>query len=241
MRVYRSFSWKDTNLRVACASFDVVTRSVVEARRRLERYIARHPAFRTALAPLPLLADPPEAARRMAVAAELTGLGPMAAVAGTLAQLGAEAALADGCDEVIVENGGDIFLVAARPVTIALHAGAALGSRLAFHIDPQQTPLALCSSSGTMGHSLSFGRCALATVASRAASLADAAATLVGNLVRRERALTPALERAGAIPGVDGILAVVDGRIGLWGHLPPLVRNEDATTGSKITRDLHAR
>lgn len=241
MRVYRSFSWKDTNLRVACASFDVVTRTVVEARRRLERYIARHPAFRTALAPLPLLADPPEAARRMAVAAELTGLGPMAAVAGTLAQLGAEAALADGCDEVIVENGGDIFLVAARPVTIALHAGAALGSRLAFHIDPQQTPLALCSSSGTMGHSLSFGRCDLATVASRDASLADAAATLVGNLVRRERDLTPALERVGAIPGVDGILAVVDGRIGLWGHLPPLVRNEDATTGSKITRDLHAR
>lgn len=241
MRVYRSFSWKDTNLRVACASFELVTRTVVEARRQLERYIARHPAFRTALAPLPLLADPPEAARRMAVAAELTGLGPMAAVAGTLAQLGAEAALADGCDEVIVENGGDIFLVAARPVTIALHAGAALGSRLAFHIDPQQTPLALCSSSGTMGHSLSLGRCDLATVASRDASLADAAATLVGNLVRRERDLTPALERVGAIPGVDGILAVVDGRIGLWGHLPPLVRNEDATTGSKITRDLHAR
>ena len=241
MRVYRSFSWKDTNLRVACASFELVTRTVVEARRQLERYIARHPAFRTALAPLPLLADPPEAARRMAVAAELTGLGPMAAVAGTLAQLGAEAALADGCDEVIVENGGDIFLVAARPVTIALHAGAALGSRLAFHIDPQQTPLALCSSSSTMGHSLSFGRCDLATVASRDASLADAAATLVGNLVRRERDLTPALERVGAIPGVDGILAVVDGRIGLWGHLPPLVRNEDATTGSKITRDLHAR
>jgi ApbE superfamily uncharacterized protein (UPF0280 family) len=219
----------------------VVTRTVVEARRQLERYIARHPAFRTALEPLPLLDEPPEAARRMAAAAELTGLGPMAAVAGTLAQLGAEAALADGCAEAIVENGGDIFLVAVRPVTIALHAGAALGSRLAFRIDPPQTPLALCSSSGTMGHSLSLGRCDLATVASRDASLADAAATLVGNLVRRERDLTPALERVGAIPGVDGILAVTGGRIGLWGQLPPLVRNEDETTGSKITRDLHAR
>ena len=89
MRVYRSFSWKDTNLRVACASFELVTRTVVEARRQLERYIARHPAFRTAMEPLPLIDDPPEAARRMAAAAELTGLGPMAAVAGTLAQLGA--------------------------------------------------------------------------------------------------------------------------------------------------------
>ena len=240
MRVYRSFSWKDTNLRVACASFELVTRTVVEARRQLERYIARHPAFRTAMEPLPLLDDPPEAARRMAAASELTGLGPMAAVAGTLAQLGAEAALAGGCDEAIVENGGDIFLVAIAPVTIALHAGAALGSRLAFHIDPHQTPLALCSSSGTMGHSLSLGRCDLATVASRDASLADAAATLVGNLVRTEGDLTPALERVGAIPGIDGILAVVGGRIGLWGQLPPLVRNEDAATGAKITRDLHA-
>ena len=189
MRVYRSFSWKDTNLRVACASFELVTRTVVEARRQLERYIARHPAFRTALAPLPLIDDPPEAARRMAAAAELTGLGPMAAVAGTLAQLGVEAALASGCAEAIVENGGDIFLVATAPVTIALHAGA----------------------------------------------------TLVGNLVRTEGDLTPALERVGAIPGIDGILAVVGGRIGLWGHLPPLVRNEDAATGAKITRDLHAR
>ena len=228
MRVYRSFSWKDTNLRVACASFELVTRTVVEARRQLERYIARHPAFRTAMEPLPLLDDPPEAARRMA------------AVAGTLAQLGAEAALAGGCDEAIVENGGDIFLVAIAPVTIALHAGATLGNRLAFQIDPHQTPLALCSSSGTMGHSLSLGRCDLATVASRDASLADAAATLVGNLVRTEGDLTPALERVGAIPGIDGILAVVGGRIGLWGQLPPLVRNEDAATGAKITRDLHA-
>ena len=176
----------------------------------------------------------------MAAAAELTGLGPMAAVAGTLAQLGAEAALAGGCDEAIVENGGDIFLAAVAPVTIALHAGATLGSRLAFHIDPHQTPLTLCSSSGTMGHSLSLGRCDLATVASRDASLADAAATLVGNLVRTEGDLTPALERVGAIPGIDGILAVVGGRIGLWGQLPPLVRNEDAATGAKITRDLHA-
>ena len=68
MRVYRSFSWRDTNLRVACASFELVTRTVVEARRQLERYIARHPAFRTALEPLPLLDDPPEAARRAGVA-----------------------------------------------------------------------------------------------------------------------------------------------------------------------------
>ncbi|MDX9833775.1 MAG: UPF0280 family protein [Desulfobulbus sp.] len=241
MRVYRSFSWKNTNLRVACEAFDLVTRTVVEERRQLERYIARHPAFLCALEPLPLLDDPPEAARRMTAAAELTGLGPMAAVAGTLAQLGVEAALVSGCAEAIVENGGDIFLFAALPVTIAIHTGgAAIGSRLALRIEPHQTPLALCSSSSTMGHSLSLGRCDLATVVSRNAALADAAATLVGNLVLREGDLTSVLEQVGAIPGIDGILAVKNGRIGLWGQLPQLVRNEDAATGSKITRDSGA-
>ena len=159
MRVYRSFSWKDTNLRVACEAFDLVTGTVVEQRRRLEDYIGRHPEFRTALVPVVLLADAPEAARRMAAAADLTGLGPMASVAGTLAQLGVEAAVAAGCREAIVENGGDIFLHASTAVTIGIYAGDnAIGNKLAFRLDPHDLPLALCSSSSTMGHSLKIGR-----------------------------------------------------------------------------------
>ena len=241
MRVYRSFSWKETNLRVACEAFDLVTRTVVEERRRLERYIVRHPEFLTSLVPVELLDDPPEAALRMAEAARLTGLGPMAAVAGTLAQLGAEAAMAIGCREAIVENGGDIFLYSDSEVTIGLYAGDnAIGNSLAFRIDPKNLPMALCSSSSKMGHSLSFGRCDLATVAAKDGALADAAVTLVCNLIQNERDITPVLERVGAIPGIDGILAVKTGQIGLWGQLPQLVRNQDAASRRKITRDLHS-
>jgi hypothetical protein len=241
MRVYRSFTWKETNLRIACEAFDLVTRTVVEERRRLERYIGRHPEFLTSLVPVVLLEDAPEAARRMAAASELTGLGPMAAVAGTLAQMGAEAAMAAGCHEAIVENGGDIFIHSDREVTIGLYAGNnAIGNQLAFRIDPCDLPLSLCSSSSTMGHSLSFGQCDLATVVAKDGALADAAVTLVCNLISSDRDLTAVLNQVGAIPGIDGILAVKNGKIGLWGRLPALVRNRDAETRRKITRDLRS-
>ncbi|MCL2459722.1 MAG: UPF0280 family protein [Desulfobulbus sp.] len=241
MRVYRSFSWKETNLRIACEDFDLVTRTVVEERRKLERYIGRHPEFLTSLAPVTLMDDPPEAAIRMAAASELTGLGPMAAVAGALAQLGVEAAVAAGCSEAIVENGGDIFVHSDREVTIGLYAGDnTIGGHLGLRIDPADLPLALCSSSSKMGHSLSFGQCDLATVVARDAALADAAVTLVCNLITSERDLRPTLDRVGAIAGIDGILAVKDGKIGLWGRLPELVRNQDAEARRKITRDLRS-
>lgn len=241
MRVYRSFTWKDTNLRVACEAFDLVTRTVVAERKLLERYIARHPEFQTALVPVVLLEDAPEVARRMAAAADLTGLGPMASVAGTLAQLGVEAAMAEGCREAIVENGGDIFIHSDTAVTIGIYAGNnAIGNRLAFHLAPETLPLSLCSSSSKMGHSLSFGQCDLATVVAKDGALADSAVTLVCNLIKRENDLTPVLNDVGTIAGIDGIFAVKNSKIGMWGKLPELVRNQDAATQNKITRDLRS-
>ncbi|ADW19368.1 ApbE family lipoprotein [Desulfobulbus propionicus DSM 2032] len=241
MRVYRSFAWKDTNLRVASPAFDLITRTVIDERRRLERYIARHPDFLTSLVPVVLLDDAPEVAQRMAAASALTGLGPMAAVAGTLAQMGAEAAMAIGCPEAIVENGGDIYIHADSPVTIGIYAGDnAIAGKLAFRLDPATLPLALCSSSSKMGHSLSFGRCDLATVVAKDAALADSAVTLVCNLIKTEKDLTPVLDDVGAIAGIDGILAVKNGKIGLWGRLPELVRNQDTDSRGKITRDLRS-
>ncbi len=241
MRVYRSFSWKDTNLRVACDAFDRVTETIVTQRRLLERYIARHPEFQTTLVPIVLLDEAPEAARRMAAAADRTGLGPMASVAGTLAQLGVEAAEAAGCREAIVENGGDVFILSDTVVTIGIYAGNnAIGNKLAFRIDPQDLPLSLCSSSSKMGHSLSFGQCELATVVSKDAALADSAVTLACNLIKTERDLTPVLNDVGTITGIDGIFAVKNGKIGMFGRLPDLVRNQDAATRDKITRDLRS-
>lgn len=242
MRCFRSFSWKNSNFRISAPVFDVVTREIIHQRELLEAYISRHPAFRTSLAPVSLLPDPPAIARRMSQAALLTGIGPMAAVAGTIAQMAAEAALREGGADVIVENGGDVFLACSEAVVVGLHAGKAhaLGDCLAFSVPADRMPLAVCSSSARMGHSLSLGDCDLATVVARDASLADAAATLACNLVRTRDGIDPALERVAGIAGVDGVLLVKDERVGLAGSLPPLVRSRDPDQGAKVTRDAEA-
>jgi hypothetical protein len=161
----------------------------------------------------------------------------MAAVAGAMAQLAAEAALAAGAGEAIIENGGDIYLDSPEAVLIALYAGpGAPSGGLALEVLPGEMPLAVCSSSGRLGHSFSFGDCDLATVVARDAALADAAATLAGNLVRRESDIPGALQRVSALPGVSGLLLVKGAKVGLAGRLPRLVRHAEARFDLKITR-----
>lgn len=224
-RIYNTFVHKEAVFRICCSCYEAVTLEIIRQRKILEEYIHRHPEFRDSLEPVQLLAHPPESACRMAQAARRTGTGPMAAVAGAMAQLAAEAGLKAGAEEAIVDNGGDIYLRTVKPVIIGLYAGgSAAVNRLAFEIQPEDTPLAICSSSGLMGHSMSLGRCDLATIAARDAALADAAATLAANLVRTEADVEPALQRVMSIEGIDGVLIVKNSRIGLAGKLPPLTK-----------------
>ena len=224
-RTYRDFTHKEAVFRICCNRFDAVTEEIVHQRRILDDYIDCHPAFRVSFEPIELLDGAPEVAQRMARAARLVGVGPMAAVAGAMAQCAAEAALMAGAGEVIVENGGDIYLKAAEPVIIALNAGTAkLSNRLGFSLQPSDTPISICSSSGQMGHSTSLGKCDLATVVAKDAALADAAATQAANLVNSEEDVNSALQRIAAIEGIDGVVIVKNDRVGLAGQLPPLVK-----------------
>ncbi|MBM4312554.1 MAG: UPF0280 family protein [Deltaproteobacteria bacterium] len=224
-RVYRTFVHKEASLHICCEAFEAVTGEIVRQRAILEEYIRRHPRFHHSLEPVVLLADAPEVAQRMARAAETVGVGPMAAVAGAMAQLAVEAALEAGAEEAIVDNGGDIYLKTVEPVVIGLYPGRSepLG-RLAFSLQPSDTPVSVCSSSGKMGHSLSLGFCDLATVVAKDAALADAAATLAGNLVKTVDDVEPALDRIVSIAGISGVMIVKDGHAGLAGKLPPLVK-----------------
>jgi ApbE superfamily uncharacterized protein (UPF0280 family) len=226
-RIYRTFVHREAALRICCDQFDVVAAEVVRQRQILGDYIRRQPEFQSSLVPLELLADAPPIARRMARAARLVGVGPMAAVAGAVAQVAAEAALAAGATEAIVDNGGDIYLKAVEPVVIQLATGTTgLADRLAFLLEPDATPVSVCSSSGKMGHSMSLGRCDLATIVATDGALADAAATQAGNLVQTVADVDAALERIAQIPGVAGVLLVKDDRIGLAGRLPQLIRTQ---------------
>ncbi len=224
-RTYRTFTYREAVFRICCEKFDAVTTEIMRQRRILEEYIGRHPDFRESLEPLELLAGAPEVVLSMARAAKLVGVGPMATVAGAMAQCAGLAALDAGACEVIVDNGGDIYISAVEPVIIGLKTGTTdLADKLAFSLEADDTPISICSSSGEMGHSMSLGQCDLATVVAKDAALADAAATQAANLVRTVDDIDPALENISAIEGVDGVMIIKGDRIGLAGKLPPLVK-----------------
>jgi ApbE superfamily uncharacterized protein (UPF0280 family) len=224
-RIYRTFTHKNATYRICCDKHDIVTTEIIRQRRILEGYIDRHPDFGSTFEPIGISDDAPSIAQRMVRAARLVGVGPMAAVAGAMAQCAVEAGLEAGARETIIDNGGDVYLRVAEPIIIGLDSGnAELADRLAFSLGPDDTPLAICSSSGRMGHSTSLGQCDLATVVSKDAALADAAATRAANLVKTAEDVDNALERIIAIEGVDGVVIIKEARVGLAGQLPPLVK-----------------
>jgi ApbE superfamily uncharacterized protein (UPF0280 family) len=224
-RTYRTFTYREAVFRICCSRFDTVTEEIIRQRKILEDYIERHPDFRHSFKPIEVYPDAPKVAQSMARAAQLVGVGPMAAVAGAMAQYACKAGLEAGAKEAIVENGGDIYLRAAEPVIIALDTGTAkLSDRLAFSLQANDTPISICSSSGQMGHSKSLGKCNLATTVARDAALADAAATQAANLVSTVEDVDSALKRIAAIEGIEGIMIIKNDRVGLAGKLPPLVK-----------------
>jgi len=192
---------------------------VRKERALLEEYISKDPAFKTSLVPHPTEAGAPPLAVEMAEAARLAGVGPMAAVAGAFAQLVGKA-LARRSRDVIVENGGDIFIKTARPRKVGIFAGPSpFTHRIALEIQPGQTPLGICTSSGTVGHSLSFGKSDAVVILAPSAPLADAVATAAGNLVQREEDVQKAVDFAAAVPGVMGAVAIKGEKLAAWGQI----------------------
>lgn len=226
-RIYRSFRHKDAVFRICCDRFEVVAEEIVRQRGILEHYLRSHPGFGSSLTPVDALAGAPEVARRMARAGGKAGVGPMAAVAGAMAQLAAEAGLAAGAREAVVENGGDVYMVVSgTKAVVGLYAGAnRIGGSLGLSVKPEETPLAVCSSSGRMGRSYSMGDCDLATVTASDAALADAAATRAANVVRGVDDIDRAVNVIMAIEDVRGVLIVKHDRVGMGGKLPELIRH----------------
>jgi ApbE superfamily uncharacterized protein (UPF0280 family) len=185
----------------------------------LERYIATNPRFQASLEPVSVDRDAPALVRSMADAAATAGVGPMAAVAGAIAEaVGTE--LLRFSDEVIVENGGDIFIKSSEERLIGLYAGeSSLTGKVAFAISPEETPLGVCTSSGTLGHSLSFGKADAVVAFAASTALADAAATAIGNRVSSVDDIEEALQYAQDIEGLSGVAIVKDDRLGLHGQV----------------------
>ena len=231
-RFYRSWT-KDKGL----VSFNVVVKETdlyVRARRNLrgktlkaiskyramlERYIERHPEFVAALEPVEVGEDAPQIVKAMAKAAASVGIGPMASVAGAIAEsVGRE--LLPFSQEVVVENGGDIFLKTRERRLIGIYAGdSPFTGKMALEIQPEETPLGVCTSSGTVGHSLSFGKADACIVLSPSTPLADAAATAIGNLTVEANDITRGIDFAKGVEGITGLVIIKGDRMGVWGEV----------------------
>jgi ApbE superfamily uncharacterized protein (UPF0280 family) len=192
---------------------------VIACRHPLEHYIRAHPLFLTSLQPLPDDPFAPPLVKEMIHAAGQVGTGPMASVAGAIAQCVGQG-LVRLSEEVIVENGGDLFMAAKRPVTVAIFAGGSpLSERLGMRVYPQQMPLGVCTSSGTVGHSLSLGNADAVCVLSRSAALADAAATALGNKIKWVRDIESATAWARAVEGIAGGVVIIGATMASWGEV----------------------
>ena len=212
---------KETDLLVRAESdlHNEARESVLRYRHQLETYIATNPEFQRSL--IPLKDDPyaPEIIREMIRASQSAQVGPMAAVAGAMAEW-VSGDLLKLSKEVIIENGGDIYLATSKERTIGIYAGdSPLTLKIGIVIRPEESPLGICTSSGTVGHSLSFGKADAVCILSKSAALADAAATAVGNVIQEKKDIELGLERGKEIEGVLGALIIIGEKMGAWGNI----------------------
>lgn len=192
---------------------------VEEYRQQLAVYIRQHPEFLHSLVPIKPLKIAPPIVVDMCNASTLAKVGPMAAVAGAMSKFVGKRLL-EFSEEVIVENGGDIFIKSDKDRTIGIYAGnSPLSGKIALRINKDNTPCGICTSSGTVGHSLSFGKTDAAVVIHPDASVADACATALGNIVKIPKDIEGALSYINKIPNVRGALVIVGEALGVIGDI----------------------
>lgn len=207
------FISSDTNLA------EQAFKSLSEHRNALETYIKNKPGFKKSLLPISEDEFAPAIVRSMLSKSRLCGVGPMAGVAGAVSEFVGHDLL-DHTQNIIIENGGDIFMKAENILTVSVYAGdSPLSYKVNFIVKPEKTPLGICTSSASVGPSLSFGIADAVCVISKSATLADAAASAVGNKVKGKQDIKKALDYGINIPGIVGIIIICDKDMGAIGEV----------------------
>ena len=212
---------KETDLFIkARTRLDQLTRSLVtELRNEIKDYIRFNPSFRDSLTPLPFDPSASPIIGIMLKASSQAGVGPMAAVAGAIAEW-VGTSLLQQSPEVIVENGGDVFISTSESSVIEIFAGSSpFSRRIGIRLQPSHMPMGVCTSSATVGPSLSFGKADAVTVLSSSTPLADAVATSIGNKIQNEDDIQVGLKIAESISGLTGVVVLVGEKMGVWGNV----------------------
>lgn len=214
--------YKETDLLISASGkrSSLCLKVVKDLRNLLEEYIKIQPEFKKSLNPITVLDTAPLEIKEMAEQAKRLEVGPMAGVAGLFAEKVAKAMLEE-TEEIIVENGGDIFLKVNNEIVIGIYAGkkSPFSQKIGLKITANKTPLAICTSAGTVGPSISMGKTDAAIVLSPSAVLADLGATALGNRVKTEEDINEAINWIKGIEGIVGAVICINDKLGVWGDI----------------------
>ena len=239
-----SFRLKETFVRITADEkryIEVAKNELTQRRKDLERFVCWHPYFLVTLESYQVEEAEvgnngiPVVVRRMIESTEKFGLGPMSAVAGTLAEFAVEAMRDAGATNAMVDNGGDVALISDREILVGIYAGESpFSNKIALKLKPSASMVGICTSSGTVGHSISFGHADAATVISNSASLSDAAATALCNSVTGAQSISKAFHSIDHVEGIEGALVIYKDKLATWGRIPEIARlNREHHTDSQ--------
>jgi ApbE superfamily uncharacterized protein (UPF0280 family) len=224
----RHFQYRETVTTIEADEeyLSLAEEAMLKAREAVEAQIVKDPYFKATFDPYPVRSDMTEVVKHMCGAAQKADVGPMAAVAGAISQEAVTAMMEAGSKHCLVDNGGDIAMRTNRTVTVGLYAGENTPNYLAIEVPATKGLLGICTSSGTVGPSISLGSADLATVISEDVALADACATKLGNLITEDdlTLMDRSIREVLSIKGVKGALVMINGKLGLGGDVPRLVR-----------------
>ncbi|NCN68408.1 MAG: UPF0280 family protein [Candidatus Altiarchaeum hamiconexum] len=224
-------TYKNTNLNISLYKgntttesipFNKIFKTVVEERSKIEKEIIKNPLFKYSLEPLKPDNDSPEIIKNMCYASNLANVGPMASVAGAIAEILCEKCIGLGFDAGFIENGGDIALFGDRNFKIQIYTkNSPFSDKFFIPLNPaklfQDKILGICTSSSSIGPSVSFGDSDATTIIANSPAIADAFATSLGNLVKNdEKCLEDVIEFGKKFNVVKGICIIVKDKIGMW-------------------------
>lgn len=197
----------------------IAQEAVIKYRLQIQEYAKTHPEFLTSLAPIKPEKFAPKIVKHMSYAAYKANVGPMAAVAGAISCYTAQS-LFKYTNNIIIENGGDIYIKSDKDRKILINAGnSPLSNKIGLLIPGNSGPIGVCTSSGTVGHSLSFGKADAAVIVAKDSVLADATATAVCNLVKTDKDINKGIDFAMSINEIDGVLIIIGDKIGICGKI----------------------
>ena len=197
----------------------IARKLLTQIRGNIKKYIQIHPEFSESFSPITINRNAPAIIKQMSKASHSANVGPMAAVAGAIAEeLGK--GLSKYTAELIIENGGDIFIKVKRQIVIGLWCyNNEIKNNLGILLDKKRGQYSICTSSGTLGHSFSYGKADATTVIAKNAALADAWATRLGNEIKSQKDIKKALSLLKNIKDVSGALVLYRKTIAAWGDV----------------------